>query len=91
MYRYRKATKSNSIEGKGKACSEYSGSGEEIESKRVSKGGGQTMERDDEPGSIGRTRVACQPLFPGKTPIRAAYKTRREPSRSERRSWGYRG
>jgi len=29
------------------------------------------MERDDEPGSIGRTRVACQPLFPGKTPMRA--------------------
>ena len=28
------------------------------------------MERDDEPGSIGRTSVACQPLFPGKTPMR---------------------
>lgn len=29
------------------------------------------MERDGKPGSIRGTSIACQPLFPGQTPMRA--------------------
>ena len=66
----RGAVRLDSIEERNKACGNRLGSGEQIKAKRVGKGGWQTVERDEKPGSISRTGVACQPLFPGETPMR---------------------
>jgi hypothetical protein len=45
--------------------------GEQIKAKGASKGGWQTVERDEKPGSVRWTDVACHPLFPGETPMRS--------------------
>lgn len=47
-----------------KACSGCLGGGEQIESKRTGERGRETMERDNEPGSVGGTGIARQTLFP---------------------------
>jgi hypothetical protein len=47
------------------------GDGEQIESKRTGECGGETMECDDKPGSIGGPGIARQSLLPGQTPMRA--------------------
>jgi hypothetical protein len=46
--------------------------GEESKAEGMGKGGWETMERDGKPGSIRRTSVVRQPLFPGETPMRAS-------------------
>ncbi len=70
-YQHRKAAKLDDIEKRNKACGERLGGGEQIKAKGVGKGGWETMERDGKPGSVRRTGVACEPLFPGETPMRA--------------------
>ncbi len=43
--------------------------GEESKAEGVSKSGWETMERDHQWGSISGTSIACQTVFPGKTPM----------------------
>ena len=61
IYQYIKAAKSNGIEERNKVRGDRLRSGEQIKAKGASKGGWETMERDEKPGSVNWTGVACQP------------------------------
>jgi hypothetical protein len=71
IHRYRRASRSDSAEGRNKVGGEQLSGGEQIKAKGVGKGGWETMKRDGKLGSVNWTGVACQPLFPGETPMRA--------------------
>ena len=70
VYRCRKAAR-KTISSKKPDWWRRLGGGEQIKTKGVSKSGWQTVERDEKPGSVKGTGIACQPLFPGETPMRA--------------------
>ncbi len=65
--------RSDDLEARNKTADTRSrlGSGQEIKAKGSSKGGWESMKRDDEPGSICWTSIARQTLVPGKPPMRA--------------------
>lgn len=69
------------------SLTEILGSSKQIEAKRVGKGRRETVERDDEPGSVGWTGIPSGPLFPGQTPMCALRSShgRRELHRGRRR------
>ncbi len=68
-HRCRKASRSNCVEERNNVCGDQLSDSEQIEAKGMSKGGWEAMECDRKPGSISWTDVACQPLFPGETPM----------------------
>src|SRR6266567_6649965 len=65
----RKTVESHNIEAKRTISSGWSSSSQQIKAKRGSKGGRQSVKRDDEPGSICWTSIARQTLVPGEPPM----------------------
>jgi hypothetical protein len=53
----RKAASSDGIEERNKACGDRLGGSKQIKAKGVGKGGGQTVERDEKPGSVSWTGI----------------------------------
>jgi len=71
VYRCRKGAREDDIEERNRVRGDRLRGGEQIKAKGASKGGWKAMERDGKPGSVSWTGVACQPLLPGETPMRA--------------------
>lgn len=66
----RKTVGSRSIEAKRTIGSGWSGSSQQIKTKRGSKGGWQSVKGDGQTGSVRWAGIACQALRPGETPMR---------------------
>ena len=63
--RDRRASQSDHAEEINNIDGEPLRGGEQLKAKRVSKGGRETVECDDQPGSVGWTRIASKALLPG--------------------------
>ena len=66
---FRKVAQLDGIEERNQACGDRLGSGEQIKAKRARKSGRETVERDDQPGSVGGANIASEPFLPGQTPM----------------------
>ena len=66
-----KAVRSDGIEVRNTIRGGQLGRGKEIKAERGSKGGWQSVKRDDQLGSVRGTDIAHQTLVPGETPMRA--------------------
>lgn len=69
--RDRRARQSEGAEESNTVGDERLSGGEQLKAKRASKGGRETVERDDQPGGVGWTGIASEPLLPGQTPMRS--------------------